>query len=461
MVTAEQTLPLDLLCCPRCRGPLTRAAVLTCAACAVDYPDISGMPWLFADPALVLGEWRARIHGFLAGLEAQAIRYRAPLGGDVTRASTRTRLKLLSAACGDHARRLRALLAPLGIEGGAAAPELYGALGMTLPAGQGLTGYYANLHRDWCWGEAENAATFRIVDAALGSDAPGRTLLLGVGAGRLAYDLLLRRRPEPLVAADLNPLFLCAVQRLFAGERLDLYEFPLAPRDIDSHAILRALQAPSPAPAGCHLLFADASQGPFAAGAFDTVITPWLIDVVDEDLATFARRVNEWLRPGGRWVNTGSLSFSSDDPARRYALEEAVEIVDAAGFAGAAPREEQVPYLCSPASRHGRIETVVTFAAIKRDAVAAPGPPRRTPEWLQRTDLPVPLLPEVQGRQLELRVLSYVASLVDGRRSIRDVAQVLVEQRLMTPEEAEPTVRGFLARLHDEARSRVGMTPSL
>jgi len=461
MATAQQSLPLDLLCCPRCRGPLTRAAALSCGACAVEYPEIAGMPWLFADPALALGEWRARIHGFLAGLEAQASRYRIALGGDVTRASTRTRLKLLSAACGDHARRLRALLAPLGIEGGAAAPELYGALGMTLPTGQGLTGYYANLHRDWCWGDAENEATFGIVDAALGGDAPGRTLLLGLGAGRLAYDLLLRRRPDPLVAVDLNPLFLCAVQRLFAGERLHLYEFPLAPRDIDSHAILRALQAPSPAPVGWHFLFADASQGPFSAGAFDTVITPWLIDVVDEDLATFARRVNGWLRPGGRWVNTGSLSFSSDDPARRYALEEVVEIVDAAGFAGTVPREEQVPYLCSPASRHGRIETVVTFAAVKRDAVPAPAPPRRAPEWLQRTDLPVPLLPEVQGRQLELRVLSYVASLVDGRRSIRDVARVLVEQRLMTPGEAEPTVRGFLARLHDEARSRVGTTPSL
>jgi hypothetical protein len=78
------------------------------------------------------------------------------------------------------------------------------------------------------------------------------------------------------------------------------------------------------------------------------------------------------------------------------------------------------------------------------------------PEWLQRADVPVPLLPDLQGRQLELRVLSYVASLVDGRRSIRDVARVLVEQRLMTAEEAEPAVRAFLARMHDESRARAG-----
>ena len=447
MASPRPNLPLELLCCPRCRGALSRAGTLSCAACAVAFPEIAGIPWLFTEPALALGEWRARIHGFLAGLDAQAQRYRAALRDDVTRASTRNRLKLLAAACGDHARRLRALLAPVLADAPAAAPELYSALGMSVPTGQGLTSYYANLHRDWCWGDAENAAAYRILDTALGADPPGKTLLLGVGAGRLAYDLMQHRAPETLLAADLNPLFLHTVQRLFAGEQLELYEFPLAPRDAGSHALLRVLQAPAAAPAGCHLVCADASHGPFAPGAFDTVITPWLIDIVDEDFATFAARISGWLKPGGRWVNTGSLSFASDNPARRYALEEVLEIVAAAGFAGTEPREDAIPYLCSPASRHGRLETVVTFAARRRDTVPLPAPPRRLPDWLQSADAPVPLLPELQSRQLELRVQAHVASLVDGRRSMRDVARVLVEQRLMAPEEAEPTVRSFLARL--------------
>lgn len=461
MPVTRRNPPLELLCCPRCRGPLAEGAAWSCAACRIDYPAIDGLPWLFPDPQLALGEWQARIHGFLAGLEAQATRYRAALDGGITRASTRNRLKLLSAACADHARRLRALLAPLGATRPAAAPEVYGALGMALPAGQGLTSYYANLHRDWCWGDAENESGYRILDAALGPGPPGRTLLLGVGAGRLAFDLMHRRGPQPMLAADINPLFLAVVQRLFDGERLELYEFPLAPRDLGSHAVLRALQAPTAVPAGCHFVFADASHGPFAAGAFDTVITPWLVDVLDEDFATFAARVNGWLRPGGRWVNTGSLAFASDEPARRYAIEEVVELAAAAGFAGVEPREERVPYLCSPASRHGRVETVVTFTAVKNDEVPVPPPPRRCPDWLEHADRPVPLLPDLQGRQLELRVLAYVASLVDGKRSVRDVARVLVEQKLMAPGEAEPAVRSFLARLHEEASSRGAASLSL
>lgn len=454
MANHGRPLPLDLLCCPRCRGPLRPG--LACASCAVEYPEVGGVPWLFADPAAALGDWRARLHAFVAELERQAGRYRAALAAAADRATTRTRLKLLSAACSDHARRLRALLAPLADESDAAAPEIYRALGVALPASQGLTSYYANLHRDWCWGEAENEAGYRLLDEALGAAAPGRTLLLGLGAGRLAYDLHVRRRPEAMLAADLNPLLMLAAGRLFAGESLELYEFPVAPRDIDSHAILRRLQAPQPAPPGLHLVFADVTDGPFAEAAFDTVVTPWLIDIIDEDFAGFARRLNRWLRPGGRWVNSGSLAFQAHDPASRYSLQEVLEILSASGFTDVACREDEIPYLSSPASRHARRETVVTFSAAKREEAAAPVPVRRTPDWLERIDLPVPLQPDLAGRQLELRILAYVASLLDGQRSIRDVAGVLVERRMVAPDEAEPMVRGFLRRVYEESRAHAG-----
>jgi hypothetical protein len=90
----------------------------------VAFPVVGGLPWLFADPQAALGQWRARVHGYLAGLEAQAARYRASLTDEVARASTRNRLKLLASACTDQARRIRALMAPLGAGTGAAAPEL-------------------------------------------------------------------------------------------------------------------------------------------------------------------------------------------------------------------------------------------------------------------------------------------------------------------------------------------------
>jgi hypothetical protein len=450
---APDTEPWALLCCPSCAGPLEALAAIACRSCGMCFPRLDGVPWLCADPDATIGDWRTRLRALTAELEAQAGRYRAALSADLTRPATRNRLKLMSSACSDHARRLKSLLAPLEVAASAAAAESYRALGSPLALGQGLTSYYANLHRDWCWGGDENEAAFRAVDAALGSANPGRTLVVGSGAGRLAYDVHLRRRPAVSLAADLNPLMLLVAKRMFAGDHLELYEFPVAPRDLASHAVLRDLHAPAPASAGLYLLAADASRAPFAAGAFDTVITPWLVDIIDEDFAVFAARLNQWLKPGGRWVNSGSLFFQHGDPQRCYATDELGDLLGAAGFGSIELREEPVPYLASPASRHARSEGLVTFSAVVDTRVAAPPPRRVAPDWLERDDLPVPRLAQIDSQVLSMRVHAFVASLVDGRRTLREIAAVLVNERLMAADEAQPAVRAFLQRLFADAQA--------
>jgi hypothetical protein len=75
------------------------------------------------------------------------------------------------------------------------------------------------------------------------------------------------------------------------------------------------------------------------------------------------------------------------------------------------------------------------------------------PDGLRRDDVPVPLLTQVESQALAVRVHAFVASLVDGRRSLRDIADVLVRERLMPPDEALPAVRGFVERLFAEAQS--------
>ncbi len=444
-----------LLACPRCGGQLAPGDEPACSACGARYPVVDGLPWLCADPAAALGGWRTRARSLVSALEQQSARYVSAISPGATRANARRRLELLANACNDHARRLKALLSPLDVAAGAAAPETYAALGATLPAGQGLTSYYANLHRDWCWGAAENEAGYSAVDRALGPGNPGRTLVLGCGGGRLAYDLHVRRRPAVTIAADLNPLMLAVARRMFAGERVELHEFPLAPRDLASHAVLRELSAPAPAPPGLWPIVADASHAPFAQAAFDTIVTPWLVDILDEDFAVVAARVNQWLRPGGRWVNSGSWFFQQPDPARCHSIDELPELLHAAGFSDVSMHEEVVPYLASPASSQARMERLVTWSAIARSRVPAPPPHRNSPAWLERTDLPLPLLPQLESHVLALRVHAYVASLVDGRRTLAEIAAILANERLMPADEALPAVRAFLRRVYSDAQPAV------
>jgi hypothetical protein len=214
------------------------------------------------------------------------------------------------------------------------------------------------------------------------------------------------------------------------------------------------LAAEQSLPCPVHWVLADACAAPFPAASFDTVITPWLIDVVDDELGAFATRVNELQHSGGRWINTGSLVFAHPERAARYTLDEVIALVGDAGFARPDVSEARVPYMCSPASRHGRMESVVTFGATKQHDVRAAARPRG-PQWLERHDVPIPALPQFQSDALTMRIYGYLATLIDGRRSIRDIAEELVRERLLTADAAEPAVHGFMARLQADTQQRL------
>jgi hypothetical protein len=258
--------------------------------------------------------------------------------------------------------------------------------------------------------------------------------------------------PRLTVAVDFNPLLLFIARDVTRGATLELYEFPIAPRRLADHALLRSLAAPQPVRAGFYIVAADALRAPFAVEAFDTVVTPWLIDIVSEDFAHLAARVNTLLRPGGCWINFGSLAFSQGERALRLSFEETLEIVRRTGFAEPAIAEESIPYMCSPASRHARLETVVTWCA-RKESVAQTVPDEGTmPEWLVQGDRPVPQSDYFKVQATATRIHAYLMALIDGRRSIRDMARILVEQRLISAEDSEPAVRRFLIRMSEDSR---------
>jgi hypothetical protein len=64
----------------------------------------------------------------------------------------------------------------------------------------------------------------------------------------------------------------------------------------------------------------------------------------------------------------------------------------------------------------------------------------------------VPLLPAFELQAMTTRIYSFIMGMIDGRRSIRDMAKLLVDQRLMSRDEAEPAVRTFLIKMHDDSQ---------
>ncbi len=105
----------------------------------------------------------------------------------------------------------------------------------------------------------------------------------------------------------------------------------------------------------------------------------------------------------------------------------------------------------SPASRHSRLENVVTWVTNKVAAPAEAPRSRVLPAWLVETDRPVPRTRAFEMQAISSRIHAFMLALINGERSMRDMAHMLVEQRLMTADEAEAQVRIFLTRLHEDS----------
>lgn len=458
-VTTDTNLFNATLACPRCDAELVPhgSAEFQCRGCKQAFPLLNGIPWLFAEPAAALADWRQR-YDLAIKTEHQAIdSIDASLGRVDLLDLTRSRLAAQRTAHVFQADALAELLQPL--QGLPASGEIatYLALRTRLPTDQGLNTYFPNVHRDWSWGDEENGASADLVCAALGDRASNRKLLvLGAGAGRLTYDLHCRLQPQLTVALDFNPMLMLLASRLTAGDSVDLYEFPLAPLTHADHALRRTLKAPDIAPGGLHYLLGDALRPPLREAAFDVVVTPWVTDIVSEDLSAFAPRINHLLCKGGQWVNFGSLAFRNADPANCYSLEETVDVIAASGFASPHVQEAEISYLRSPASRHSRRERVVTLVTEKNDTVAAPAKHRALPDWIVTGKAPVPASQAFQLQAASTRIHAYIMSMIDGKRSLEDMAALMEQQKLMGRDDARGAIQGFLIKMFDDANRYSG-----
>lgn len=448
-----------LLACPRCdKSPLQASdESLHCKACKIDFPILEGMPWMFAEPLAALGEWRGRLHFSLQQLSQEIASLEKELQNEDLRALTRRRLERYKKAVVAHKRALQNLLQPIEIQTLEGNYESYLALRSRLPSDQGLNTYYPNIHRDWAWGEEENRASLKQVRSVLHDHADlGKVLVLGAGAGRLAYDIHTQLPCELTVAMDFNPLLMLVAKAVTGGDSLSLHEFPIAPLSLEDDAVLRKLTAPEVANEHFHLLFGDALRAPFADETFDTVVTPWLIDIISEDLPVLAARINSLLQDNGRWINFGSLAFASPERALRYSPEETKAIIAESGFSDPYVSQATIPYMSSPASRHGRQERVFTFSSYKERSAKKPARHAALPDWIVTGKQAVPLTNSFRQQAMTTQIYSFIMSLIDGKRSIKDMAIVLEKQKLMTRDEAEPAIRSFMTRMYDDSRRQSG-----
>jgi len=253
----------------------------------------------------------------------------------------------------------------------AVGPSLGGALPPSTGGGlpRGVVEYIHYLYRDWGWESSayrENEQAVDDIRQIASERAFGRTLVLGAGGCRLAYDLHRQLGATETAVIDIDPYLLIIAEAVIRGHSVQLTESAPNVFDAEHVATSWTLKAPNGPLDGehFHFFFANGLAPPFVDGAFDTVVTPWFIDKVPTDLESFFLTLHRLLRPGGRWINQGPLLYPPETaPERRFSREEIFDVAGRAGFRVGRWSRESRPYLVSPHSGRGKVECVLTFEA--------------------------------------------------------------------------------------------------
>ncbi len=457
---------LSIVRCPACtdsnKAWSESAQSLKCSQCNTTFPIYdsghASIPWLFPQPQSTLLEWKARLNGFLHMNSSEQARLADALEGAQADGIGRDRIENSLDARRVHRTQIAELLAPLGLDGidFASAGDRASLLRSKLPKNQGLSSYYDNIFRDWTWNNGENEHLLEAVQSVLKNDDPaqlGKVLTLGAGACRLSYDIHRTYSPDLSVVLDINPLLLFLAGRVIHGEAIALYEFPIAPLDSASFAVLRECIAPEAIDVGSSgsflFVLANAMHPPFATASFDTVLTPWLIDIIPRDLRDFMPRVNQLLNKGGVWLNTGSLAFFHANEAWRYSEEEVLELLEENGFEVLSATRRTAPYLQSPLSAHGRTENAFSFSARKIKETAQPPRYEYLPKWIRETDRPIPEFAEFVVASSSHLLQAQVLGAIDGKRTIEEIGKLFAKQYGLQVGEATHAVMRILVEEYE------------
>lgn len=452
----------SLLACPTCTSNNIAISgpddALRCEQCATQFPvfrsDSVDVPWLFTEPATAMLEWKARYNGFLHANSVELERLRKARVDKHISKLGRRRINNLLRAREQHRNQVTNILAPLQLDGINWPADATDLLRNKMPKNQGLSSYMSNVFRDWAWDNGENEAQLDAIDSVLRADRRagiGSTLTLGAGACRLPYDMHRRYKPELSVALDLNPLLLNIAASVIQGASVPLCEFPIAPLNEASFAVPQECRAPGPpGDSAFHYVLADAANAPFAAGSFDTVMTPWLIDIIPHNLRSFVPQLNRMLKTGGVWVNSGSLAFFHGDESWCFSEEEVLELVEKNGFEILSSERRSIPYLQSPHSAHGRVEKIFSFSAVKVKDVKAPVRQSYLPKWILDTSRPVPSSTESAISSSNHLLTAQVLAAIDGKRTINQIGRHLARQYGLGKTETVHAVRRILVDAWEE-----------
>lgn len=318
-----------------------------------------------------------------------------------------------------------------------------------VPSQQHFDSYFKNIFRDWGWGEVENKIYSELLTKLKLKN--GKVLIVGGGAGRLAYDLAQQKPELEILQIDINPLLSLIAQKICSGETVELCEisaFPTEQKDLFTTHQLKAAKPLSPNQ--FQFVVGDISDHTFKDQQFDAIICPWVIDIVSENFSDFSKRLNFLLKPQGELLIFGPLSFEKQGPQHKLTVEEVSNTLQESGFKNLLQESLNTPYLQSPIEPQQRFEKIHLFYAQQEKGTKRPKNPALYPNWL--TDISLRITPSqnlvILQSQKNLEA-QFLGGLLSGK-SIKEMATLIAQSGSgMTQQQAEDFIQSAFARLFE------------
>ncbi len=202
-----------------------------------------------------------------------------------------------------------------------------------------------------------------------------------------------------------------------------MYDFPNAPVTTADVTRLYTLASAKPKLTGLHFLFADVGDLPIKPQSFNSVLTPWLIDILPMNFSQLAQRVNQILEVGGEWLNFGPLGFSHRHESQNLTSDEIKEQLIENGFKVEIEKVSRIRYLSAKNEVNSRNETAYLFKARKVNNVLVEPFDYRA-DWLVNLDKPIPLTDEIKKHQQLVRFQGDLFLTINGSVSVNQIAQL-------------------------------------
>jgi hypothetical protein len=437
--------PAHLLACPNCQAPAHLhdqkqgfiAEQNRCSACQQSFFDLQGMPCWF-DVGLVQQQLWQTLFAKAIQLGEANLEKSQSLDTSAMLASSQRRYQLIEQSNQSIVKAIDHLLSEAGLSK-KIHPDF------AKHDASRMLQYFELLLRDWAWDNAisaennENSRELERISQAinacrahLNNDIQlGDVWVMGAGAGRLSWDMhTLLRAPDDTsstIALDTNPVLITLAHRLVSEQKAwQLTE--LHPNPQRHLPLAKVWDIQPPADAGeraqhWYAVAANAWRPPLKAASFDTLVTPWFMDVNGREVKHLIAQVQKYLKPGGLWLNTGPLLYSPDIPDQlRYSHDEIIELVELAGFTVVYQNSVKSLYLNTPLSDEERVDQIWTFAAIAPQADWQPEPKEdHTPAWIILPHIAIPADTHLNSH--DNPVLEHLAAQVDGHNSINTIAE--------------------------------------